>query len=323
LENKTRNEADLMDTNPHIRYLKRQEIDIARWDHCVAQARNTLIYGFHYYLDQMTTGQWEGLVLDDYLAVMPLTWRRKFGIRYLYQPAFMQQTGVFSEATITPALVEAFLNEAARHYRFSEIFLNYDNILTSLRQHVNYILPLDAAYEQLADNYKKDLIRNLKRAAHLELQYHRDDPPFVALTSFREEYKNKIASLARVDYDRFERLCAVLQDRGQLIVRSVRGKTGDLLATALILRDRKRLYLLHSTTLPAGRDTEANHFLLDQFIREFAASELTLDFEGSDLAGIAHFYKNFGSIDQPYYFYCHDRLPCLVRLFKTLFDSRL
>ncbi len=44
----------------------------------------------------MAAGQWDALVLDDYQAVMPLTWRSKFGIRYLYQPAFTQQTGIFS-----------------------------------------------------------------------------------------------------------------------------------------------------------------------------------------------------------------------------------
>ena len=36
----------------------------------------------------MTGGKWDALVLDDYAAVMPLTWRRKYGTRYLYQPAF-------------------------------------------------------------------------------------------------------------------------------------------------------------------------------------------------------------------------------------------
>src|SRR5579864_8810325 len=100
-----------------IRYLKRPDIDTGRWDGCIHQAGNSLIYGYHYYLDHMAAGQWDALVLDDYEAVMPLPWRRKFGIRYLYQPAFTQQLGIFSK---TPIPVDSFLAEAKRHFRFAE-----------------------------------------------------------------------------------------------------------------------------------------------------------------------------------------------------------
>jgi hypothetical protein len=43
---------------------------------------------------------------------------------------------------------------------------------------------------------------------------------------------------------------------------------------------------------------------------------MILDFEGSDHPGIAHFYENFGSINQPYFFYRHNRLPWPLRLLK-------
>ena len=83
-------------TNYPIRYVPRHEIDTARWDACINRAANPLIYGFHFYLDHMAAGRWDALILGDYEAVMPLTWRRKYGIRYLYQPPYTQQTGIFS-----------------------------------------------------------------------------------------------------------------------------------------------------------------------------------------------------------------------------------
>jgi hypothetical protein len=41
-----------------------------------------------------------------------------------------------------------------------------------------------------------------------------------------------------------------------------------------------------------------------------------LDFEGSDIPGIADFYKGFGGLDEPYYFCKWNQLPWFYRIFK-------
>src|ERR1700722_19967131 len=83
-----------MSAEPHIRYIQQPEIDKIKWDHCIGNAGNGLIYGYSCYLDQMAKN-WDALVLNDYEAVMPLTWNKKYGIHYLYQPAFTASLGVF------------------------------------------------------------------------------------------------------------------------------------------------------------------------------------------------------------------------------------
>ncbi|HEY4111339.1 GNAT family N-acetyltransferase [Puia sp.] len=305
-----------MSTGPHIRYLKRQEIDINRWDDCVQRSANRLVYGFHFYLDAITAGQWDALVLEDYQAVMPLTWRRKWGIGYCCQPAFTQQTGIFSPATIIPETVDAFLVALTRHYRFAEIYLNYGNAHPALRVHENLVLPLDDPYPQLEARYKKDLLRNLRLAANTGLGYTQDLDTDTAIEIYRSHYARRHPAIRPEDYTRFRRLCLHLQANDQLILRAA-VKDGQMLATALLVRDASRLYLIQSATLPAGRKVEANHFLIDQLIREFAGTGHVLDFEGSDLPGIAYFYTNFGAVRQPYFFHRHNLLPWPWRLLKT------
>src|ERR1700692_3437990 len=78
-----------------IHYLKHNAIDKRRWDEAIDRAFNGMIYAKSWYLD-IVSPQWDALVSDDYRAVMPLTWRRKFGVYYLYQPFFTQQLGVFT-----------------------------------------------------------------------------------------------------------------------------------------------------------------------------------------------------------------------------------
>jgi hypothetical protein len=305
-----------MDNAYHIRHVPRKEIDTTRWDACVEKAVNSIIYGFHYYLDHMAAGQWDALVLGDYEAVMPLTWRRKYRIRYLYQPPFTQQTGIFAANPLPPAAIEAFLETTRRYFHFAEIFLNYGNDAPGLEPYTNYILPLDSPYPGLAARYKKDLLNNLRIAGRSHHHYTHTLDLATALERYRHEYAARTPHVKTDDHHNFERLCHYLQTLGRIVLRAAADANGQLLATALLLRDNRRLYLLQSTTPEAGRKTGANHFLLDALIREFAASQLLLDFEGSDIPGIAHFYANFGGIRQPYFFCRYNCLPWPIRLLK-------
>jgi hypothetical protein len=296
--------------NVHIHYLKRQDIDTHRWDACIEKAPNRLVYAFHFYLDHMADSRWDALVLGDYEAVMPLPWRSKWGIRYLYQPAFTQQLGIFGPWP-HPDLFFQHLNS---RFRFAELYLNYQNPIGAPR--VNYILPLNTSYDELASGYKKDLVRNLRLSSTAGLNYLHDFSLSTVVASFHRQYASRLPYFRPEDYRNFEQLCLLMQQRGQLLIRVATDAQQQLLASALLFRDADRLYLLQSTTLPDGRKKEANHFLLDQLVREWAGSGLILDFEGSDQPGIAHFYANFGGRDQPYFFYRYNRLPWPVRWLK-------
>src|SRR5436305_8276918 len=80
-----------------IRYLEREQIDIDKWDRCIADAPNGLIYARSFYLNAMAEN-WTALVAGDYEYVMPLTWKSKAGFKYLYQPYFTKTLGVFGKS---------------------------------------------------------------------------------------------------------------------------------------------------------------------------------------------------------------------------------
>src|SRR5690606_31954046 len=95
------------------------------WDRCIKNAPNQLIYAWSFYLDIISPG-WDALVMGDYEMVMPLTGKKKWGISYLYQPAFTQQSGIFGKH-IDANIITKFLNKAATQFPFIEINLNYGN----------------------------------------------------------------------------------------------------------------------------------------------------------------------------------------------------
>jgi hypothetical protein len=317
-----------------IRYLTRPEIDPEKWDQCLLACPNRLIYGNSYWLDQLTGGQWDALLLGDYHALMPLPWRKKWGWRYLYQPAFTQQLGVFvpgdsslvlpGSQPLPPNLIRAFLSAARRHFRFAEIFLNYANGLSSpspdltynLEVRRNFVLPLDQPYQELAAQYKKSLIASLKLASRYQLDYTDDLDISTALSTYQQGYGARTPHVDTADYRNLGALCTRLKREGRLLVRAIKDDKDKVLATAIMPKDDHRIYLLLTTSNEEGRQKAAGHFLLDNLFREWAGHPLLLDFEGSELPGVSFFYSNFGGHDQPYYFYRYNDLPWPLRLFK-------
>ena len=158
-----------MDNHFSIQYIQRSKIDIEKWNRCITDSPNGLIYAYSYYLDHMAK-HWIALVLNDYEAVMPLTWNHKFGISYLYQPFITAQLGIFG-SNMSAQLVEAFLNAIPKTFRFWDIYLNYQNVFPlqnfSLYQRKNYVLDLNKSYQELYRNYRENIQRNIKKAEQL------------------------------------------------------------------------------------------------------------------------------------------------------------
>jgi hypothetical protein len=281
----------------------------------IQQAVNGLIYARSWYLDAMNPG-WDALVNADYTAVLPVTWRSKLGIKYLCQPAFTQQLGLFCSHASQLTLLPDFLKALALRFRLIEVFLNHQNDCEGHSgTHANFVLSLQDDYATISGSYKQDLFKNLKRTTRFNLQYKAGTNAAAAVHLFREAYQQRLGARPQ-DYTLFTQCVDYMLLQRHAFIREVSLPGGELLATGIFARDERRIYNLASTTLPNGRMMEANHFLFDQLIREFAGSGLLLDFEGSDQPGIARFYQKFGSINQPYYFWKTNRLPAILRWWK-------
>lgn len=302
-----------------IRYVPHAEIDEQKWDRCIGNAANGLIYGYSYYLDIMSK-DWDALVMGDYEAVMPLTWNTKFGISYLRQPAFTQQLGVFGNTSFDNNLMQAFIAKALEHFLFMEINLNFANHHKNVTvKKCNLILPLNKSFIEIQNFFKKDLIKNVKKAKKNNLVYEVTDDFAKAVMLYRETYSGKFYKPVE-DYNNFLNLCGELKNKNQLIIRKVSSLEGKLLAIGLFLQDDKRIYKTMTTTLKDGRNLEANHFLLYELIKEYSNQNLIFDFVGSDIPAINSFCRKFGSIEQPYSFVGANRLPFVVKSVKRVYD---
>jgi len=78
-----------------IHYVKREDLMVAKYNDCIENSIQSRIYAFSWYLD-IVADNWDVLVLNDYEAVMPVPFRRKFRINYVYPPFWLLELGLFS-----------------------------------------------------------------------------------------------------------------------------------------------------------------------------------------------------------------------------------
>ena len=79
-----------------IQYVKRKYLDEDKYNFCIENSIQSKVYAFSLYLD-IVADNWDVLVLNDYKAVMPIPWNKKFLLKYSLQPFFCQQLGVYSK----------------------------------------------------------------------------------------------------------------------------------------------------------------------------------------------------------------------------------
>lgn len=301
----------------HIRYVRRQEIDIAKWEDCITRSPNGLVYAYSFYLDTMAD-HWDALVLDDYRAVMPLPWRKKWMIHYLYQPFLTAQLGVFGE-NLSEEMVGAFVAAIPAKFKLVEISLNARNIFSIptgfdyLRD--NYVLDLSRSYEQLQARYRENIRRNVKKALQAGCTAIKDfdetkvvELAIQQMRSYGEESADNVA--------RFKKLYRLLREKNMAITYGILSPKQELIASCVFFFSHNRAYYILVGNHPDGRTLGASHALIDAFIKDHAGKPMILDFEGSDIRNLAFFYSSFGAEREVYPSLRLNRLPFFVRLFK-------
>lgn len=301
----------------HIQFVRYKEIDFTKWDNCISTASNGLIYGYSYYLDHMAR-QWDGLVLGDYDAVMPVTWNRKYGISYLYQPFLTAQLGIFGQH-ISADLVEAFLHAIPTKFLYWDIYLNHRNIFQlksfDLYQRKNYILDLDKPYEELYKNYRENIRRNIRKAEQLGCKPIIDFDVEKVIALAVEQMRN-FTKESSDNIERFRRLYNYLHARKQAISYGILSAKNELIASCIFIFSHNRAYYILVGNHPDGRTIGASHSLIGAFIKDHAEKKMLLDFEGSDIRNLALFYSSFGANEENYAAIKMNKLPFYVKWLK-------
>jgi hypothetical protein len=307
-----------MTTGQHIQCLPQEKIDKKKWDNCIDNASNSLIYAASFYLD-ITAKQWDALVLNDYEAVMPLPCRKKWGIDYFFQPFLTPVLGVFGK-NLSEKMVDSFLETIPSRFKLWDISLNHFNSVSQKFQRRisrnNYVLSLAApSYDAIATGYSENILRNIAKAKKAGCLLKKNIPVAEIIAVCKREWpkftdpgKNSFENLL----SNFPKLSPFAYAYG------VYHPGGKLLSSCVFLIYGKRAYYWLVGNDPGAKDTGASPMLIDQFIQDHAGKDIVLDFEGSDKDSVAEFYRRFGAKPEPYTTIYNNRLPFPFSLLKKM-----
>ena len=258
---------------------------------------------------------WDAIVVNNYEAVLPLPFRKKWGIKYVYHPAFVQQLGLCT-TNKNISLVD-ILPEIKKYFKYADLYLNFTNInIEHTISKTNFTLKLSNHYSYYTENYKNDLKKNLKKSTKEFLEYRNDSSIEEAIVIYKKIYEDRHISIKENDYNNFITLCKKIASDNKAFTRSVYDEAENLLAIGLFLLHNNRIYNVMNTTTAMGKTFAANHLLFDKLIEEFCNSNYTLDFEGSELPGVKSFYENFNPKNEPYYYLKINNLNTVLKIFK-------
>jgi hypothetical protein len=286
-----------------IQHLTRDQLDEVKYNNCISNAKNTCIYAYSWYLD-IVCDSWDVLIKDDYVAVMPLPKRKKYGINYIYQIPWIQQLGVFSSDDIDGLRINEFVDSIPKKFKLIDVFFNSDNKFSSKHISVrnNYILPLNKPYEAIRRKFSKGRKSSIKQAQNSDItiieNYNHDE----IIELFKQ---NKGAELheKNLDYDVLSKLISYALSFNFAKSYAVINNSNELIGGAFFLIDAYRITYLFSAINNEGRTNNVMSYLLDHIIRTNAESEYILDFEGSMIKELASFFKSFGAVKEEYFWY--------------------
>jgi hypothetical protein len=301
-----------------IEHIPHAQIDKQWWDGVLLRSPSRMWYAQSWVLD-LTSPGWDALIDRKAEAIMPLTWRSKFGVKYLFQPYGSQQLGVFARS-YSDDLGEKFIGSIPKDFVYGDIALNESmHSLTSGEVQLSplhqQVLVLDRPYQDLRSAYSTGVRRNLKKIdPHISV--HDDVDPEEFRTLFQRTTAKRFNSGRRSDHQVMQQVMMSAVGKGQGRIFGIR-KDAHVRAAACFMEWEGRSIFYKSAADDIGKEMFGMFRIVDHYIQNNAGSGLLLDMAGSNTPSVARFNAGFGAGSRVYLRLQFNRLPPLLRWLKT------
>ena len=299
-----------------IRRINREKLDIVKYNYCIEHSIQSNIYGFSWYLD-IACDDWDVLILNDYEAVMPLPWRKKMFIKYVYPPFWLIQLGVYS---LEIENENEFLIELFDDFKFVEARTNTYNSFSMFKAYEQerylQVLDINLPYESLYGKYRRDRKKDLQRAKKHDLIERWNDNPEKLVKLYQNNVGKRIKKKKEKEYEVLLNLMKVCIQKNKGEMLSVYDGDNKLVASGFFLKHQKRVTILVSSTDFKNRKNGANTFLINAAINKYQTNFDVFNFGGSTMKNIAKYFLSFGARTESYMQLKFNDLPKLIRFFK-------
>nr|MDA3821089.1 GNAT family N-acetyltransferase [Bacteroidales bacterium] len=198
-------------------------------------------------------------------------------------------------------ITRMFLHALKKNFHLGDYSFNEGNLLGDeegyeVTDSCNYVLPLHHDIGEIQKNFTENCRRNINRTKKSRLNFV-DDISVDEIVSLKRLSENVDRNSEHYDYVR--KLFSTLLEAGKVKIYGAR--EGEHLVAAVVFAfSKKRAIYLLSASSEIGKEQRAMFLVLDEFIKMHATQDIKLDFEGSNIASIARFFRGFGAKPEIY-----------------------
>ncbi len=298
-----------------IKQIAHKDIDFNKWDKTILSSEFPLVFAQSFYLNA-TAPKWDALVIGDYESVFPLTHKIKLGFKYMPQPSFTSQLGVFGK--VSDEIEALFYDYITKKYKLIEIELNASNKIKT-----NDISPKNTFVIDYSQEYKynQNTKRNIKKAHDDGFNIKRVDVKESLSLSKKciDPFLENDLNLSRSVVRTFNTLLSNSLKNDHLLTLKAIDNNGDIKALAHFVFNAKHALYLKGTNFDKKDNSGSMHLLIDAAIKHFEGKVDLFDFGGGSMSeSLAGFYKGLGGSPFYYSFLKINRLPQLVNKLKGI-----
>jgi len=271
-----------------IRKIRYSDIDFEKYSECLENSKQRKYSATKDFLDITSGKQWDLLVCNDYEAVMPVPFIRRFGCKLVINPKLCQQLGVFSYKDQVE-MNDLFLNFFEKKYNVWYYAFNAENKFSrQLKKRQNFLIYPDT-YESVRQRYSP----KRKRKLRLEEQVLQNSEVKNVTISHALGFisKNLIGAKNEKDKQNFLQIFIDLEQAGHLqLTAFIYHHT--IINLIAVYKDDKTTALLGTFNDKDHVKLSGSSVIIDHIISENIQHKI-FDFEGSDIPAIEEFFRGF------------------------------
>lgn len=280
-----------------IKYIKSNEIDSIMWDRCISRSHNGDVFGYSWYLDSVCH-KWDGLVLGNYNAVMPLPVKKNFIFNTISHPDFFIKNDIYQAKDFNIEIGNEFIKNIPEDFRKVDIKTGNSHLIDlnfKIQEQSSFKIDLISSYQTIRDSYSDYFIELLNKSKNNKTSYNTGILPngLVLLSTITKELKKKQA-------DKLRLLSAVSLRRKLGEIYGAFNNKNRLSAAVLFISSHYKTNIIFGVQSKEAKKNNVLFGLIDYYIKTHSEKALTLDFSGLTCVN-EDFFNGLGAKEYPQY----------------------
>ncbi len=282
----------------NIRFLKNNDINTYKWDKCISKSINANASVFSWYLD-IVNPTWGALVMDDYLAVMPLPIRESYGIKFLQNPPFSEEYTIYAKIPPDKNLQLKFTEKLISRFKYINIKLDIPKFEhQNFKYKTQYFLELDLIhpYKSLKSKFSKNLSEQIKQSDNA-CHFINDILPNNIINAVLSSYPNY--NTRKLDILRM--LISNLMRKGAAHIIGAYNKHNELVGIICFAVTHAKARLFFTWEHPDFKNIYPLTGLINFYIKSNNETNLTVQFPTADNSEDSKLFSEFSNSQFTFY----------------------